>query len=1201
MTFLRALLLFLVACTASGAAQSPEFRKDNRDRIVSTILAAVAKETGATTAMSDSGSGNPTSDMDVTSKMTLRRPDGSVDNDLTPYFFETAKKLYPDGDFELDEYGSIRSRKLDTAIHDAKNAVPDFRSAMSPEAFKVTFMDAIQAKERNPDAYFTAGGNKKQVEQRMQTKSRLRVFQPNGGTEEVTIDRTKPAEYAGAMKKYFGMNPDEVASRSHTRDLFGDAFDAYRQAREPAHENDPQNIRGDSKYNTRIVNNFLEASGMPPNWAKLSAEQKQTAMQRLFPDDAHAPGREKIIQVLDASFDIYKNRDLGGMVAPSDQSDSKAFSEMFQRAAIAAMAERRMADLFNPEVTLRDLRDNAQAIAQDAGKTWGELTKEERLKYLQDARQKTPELTDKLKFAAAGELAMVFKSLDGMDTDRAARLKEQIMNNVAPEQRPYVKSQLDLATAYLRDSSNKATNSGSALSGVKRALAKAKDQLGAGYEQGGKAMRAALNAGAATKQAYDQVQESWTNVKQNLDPSLKGMVSTLDKLDKTQSVLNLIKVYQDSNGDPDVMKRAVYMETMSRVVPGYDSFQMYKMWKSGDPQAQEQVQNSLVFQGLTMLPNGAIARGMKLAVDVAKTGMEVTIGYELNAMGDETVRKALTGGTFDSILRGVPGRTTEEQRKNLYGTWKTDLGLDVAFKRLDTQRKVWNNFLSYQKGDKANQDRYLRTLGAFHETVNKRIAGKVDEYLAGTTKGGEVATGAKEQLIQLLFADFVNGMNRELGDSLMKGVEREAAASQSVLEEADNALFGLFSKSLDAVIQKLTGADAAPTAKSRWDLRFAPGTKTVADTTRETTVAGAVRVVPPLDPTYEERTTTYSLMMPETKDLQTQIVNGRVKFRLRHPVSQAIVIEKEFNIGDTTGDGLIEREYWDADKKVLKREYAYFLEPGHVGGPAKIRNGMERVYYQSGKLSYEATRKDNELEGPMIRYWETGQQFDVATYKVGKRQGPYKAFHPNGTVRAAGQFIDDRKVGAWKTYHSNGVVESEGAYPDKAYADEPRGPGVPKLGLSEMPNTYANKGLYYDWGPQVGKWTIYYPSGKKQREETYGGPVSRRTYYDNDANSMKTEDLRSSSASWYENGRKQTEQAMEEGRAVTKDDKKVLPQRTYFNNKANSPESEETPMGTATWYENGQMKMKCPPIGPDRRYQGNCTSWNPDGTQIKIK
>lgn len=237
---------------------------------------------------------------------------------------------------------------------------------------------------------------------------------------------------------------------------------------------------------------------------------------------------------------------------------------------------------------------------------------------------------------------------------------------------------------------------------------------------------------------------------------------------------------------------------------------------------------------------------------------------------------------------------------------------------------------------------------------------------------------------------------------------------------------------------------------------------------------------------------------------------------------------------------LVEREYWDADKKIVKREYEFVLDSGR-----KIRQGKERVYFASGKLSYEATRKDNALDGSLIRYWENGQKFDTALYKAGSRYGEYAAFCSDGKPRTQGQFSDDRKVGAWKTYYTNGKLETEGSYPNESRT-------VEKVGAAVASKPDADKGLYYDWGTKVGPWKFYYVSGRKQREDVYD----------------------------------------DDGSTTTKDGKLVGPSRTYYDNAANSLESESLPSGFTSWYENGQVKEKCP-------VNGKCRRWNQDGTEIK--
>src|SRR4030042_2593676 len=199
-------LLTVLLITVLWSQSPSEFKKENRSEIIAFLLKDITENTGGTTAMSDSGSGKITSDMDVTCKLVLERPDSTIDNDLAPRFMETAKRLYPTCDFKMEKFGSVESKILDTAVHDARNAVPDFRTALPLEQFKVKYIQALEKKSNNPEAYFTSGGNKKQVEFRMQTKSRLRVFKKDKKTgaisdDTVVLDRSKTKEYNSVMWK----------------------------------------------------------------------------------------------------------------------------------------------------------------------------------------------------------------------------------------------------------------------------------------------------------------------------------------------------------------------------------------------------------------------------------------------------------------------------------------------------------------------------------------------------------------------------------------------------------------------------------------------------------------------------------------------------------------------------------------------------------------------------------------------------------------------------------------------------------------------------------------------------------------------------------------------------------------------------------------------------------------------------------------
>jgi hypothetical protein len=429
-----ALLLALLVSLFSPlyAPDKPEFKKENRSEVVAFILREMAKAEGATTSMSDSGSGKVTSDMDVTCKFVLTRPDGSKDFDLTSRFIDAAHQFFPNGDFAPDEYGCIQSKVLDTAVHDAKNAVPDFHSALALNGFHIKYMEALQKKLNNPDAYFTGGGNRKQVDQRMQSASRLRVFDADGRDESITIDRSKPDEYMEAMKKYFDMNPEEVLSRKRTPDLFGDSFDAFRQA--TLHEHADDLNRGDGKYNTRIIDNYLEMAGYPGKWKSLTEGQKTEVMAKIFPQADQADARSRTISLLDQSFALYDKRGDGKPGQVPDMAEFHEASAAFQKEAIASCAVSRMKDILDPRISLEDIFDHAQALAQDQSKSWLDLEPAEQKRFVDQAKSYQSELVSKLKFAAAGEMAMAMKFLEDYPGDTGSRVSR--ISSSPPSPRP---------------------------------------------------------------------------------------------------------------------------------------------------------------------------------------------------------------------------------------------------------------------------------------------------------------------------------------------------------------------------------------------------------------------------------------------------------------------------------------------------------------------------------------------------------------------------------------------------------------------------------------------------------------------------------------------------------------------------------------------------------------------------------------------
>lgn len=245
---------------------------------------------------------------------------------------------------------------------------------------------------------------------------------------------------------------------------------------------------------------------------------------------------------------------------------------------------------------------------------------------------------------------------------------------------------------------------------------------------------------------------------------------------------------------------------------------------------------------------------------------------------------------------------------------------------------------------------------------------------------------------------------------------------------------------------------------------------------------------------------------------------------------------------DCTPQGLVEREYWDSEKQVLRREYEYVLERG-----SKVRHGFERRYYRSGVLEYEATRKEDALDGVMTRYWENGAKFDVADYVANSRQGAYEAFYHEGEPRARGQFKGGRKVGPWITWHPKGFKESEGSYLPDFYLVE----SVP---YENRGTDDVDKGLYHAMGAKTGHWMYWYAGAERKRLE---------------------------------------ETCDDEGKTRSPGGRLFGPRREWYDNAANSLKSEEDPSGASTTYhENGQLESRC-------TASGSCERYDRDGKRIE--
>lgn len=90
-----------------------------------------------------------------------------------------------------------------------------------------------------------------------------------------------------------------------------------------------------------------------------------------------------------------------------------------------------------------------------------------------------------------------------------------------------------------------------------------------------------------------------------------------------------------------------------------------------------------------------------------------------------------------------------------------------------------------------------------------------------------------------------------------------------------------------------------------------------------------------------------------------------------------------------------------------------------------IKDGLEKVYYNTGELAYTVRNIDGKREGSMDWYDRDGKHLEIIHFQKGLRHGLNMIFYANGTVRSEVNYINDNKEGLEKQYFSTGKLASE--------------------------------------------------------------------------------------------------------------------------------------------------------------------------------
>lgn len=161
------------------------------------------------------------------------------------------------------------------------------------------------------------------------------------------------------------------------------------------------------------------------------------------------------------------------------------------------------------------------------------------------------------------------------------------------------------------------------------------------------------------------------------------------------------------------------------------------------------------------------------------------------------------------------------------------------------------------------------------------------------------------------------------------------------------------------------------------------------------------------------------------------------------------------------------------------------------------RNGLQQLFYRSGKLSETAEYKNNELDGKVTGYNVNGKISYSYVCKAGKKDGYYISYYQNGAREKEGWYVDDQAQGVWIYYDEQGNTVTRSGFLN----DELNGPQTEYWpnGRLKFRNLYEHGDLvsiiqFDTLGNQAtamelrsgnGKYNVRYPNGKSSAEGNY--------------------------------------------------------------------------------------------------------------------
>ena len=150
-------------------------------------------------------------------------------------------------------------------------------------------------------------------------------------------------------------------------------------------------------------------------------------------------------------------------------------------------------------------------------------------------------------------------------------------------------------------------------------------------------------------------------------------------------------------------------------------------------------------------------------------------------------------------------------------------------------------------------------------------------------------------------------------------------------------------------------------------------------------------------------------------------------------------------------------------------------------------DGIEKSYWENGKLKSELHYENEKLEGECKWYHSNGQLWRQLTYCDGLKEGHSLRWHENGQLAEDSWYKDDELDSICFTYSEKGILVGEAHY---------------KAGVLDGPfkTWYENGQLFQDGqyaeGMMDGEWFIFYPDGNLASKAVYDRGKGKQTGYD---------------------------------------------------------------------------------------------------------